>query len=207
MSPGPLAPQERPRKKYTARSYSRRTLRPPNRYSARAPRIAVTIMSIAAPPQAGKASTITAAPWPPPMQVEGDAGAGRRQRVTDRDRAAIDVGFGAVEPQLFLDREVLRCERFVHLDQVHLFQLHPGLLERFAGRRRRPDPHVLGLDPYHRPRDEPAEGLEAVRFGELLACDHRSRGAVHDPGGVAGGDEPVLFEVRLEAQQHLQRRL
>src|SRR6266849_6148975 len=113
MSPGPLAPQDRPRKKYTARSYSRRTLRPPNRYSARAPRIAVTIMSIAAPPQAGKASTITAAPWPPPQgvqQVDGDAGAGRRQRVTDRDRAAVDVGFGAVEPQLFLDRQVLRRE-------------------------------------------------------------------------------------------------
>src|SRR2546422_6169080 len=70
MSPGPLAPQERPRKKYTARSYSRRTLRPPNRYSARAPRIAVMIMSIAAPPQAGKASTITATPWPPPMQAD-----------------------------------------------------------------------------------------------------------------------------------------
>src|SRR2546430_2809119 len=46
MRPGPFAPHERPRKKYTARSYSRSTLRPPNRYSASPPRTAVTIMSI-----------------------------------------------------------------------------------------------------------------------------------------------------------------
>src|SRR5437867_1776013 len=54
MSPGPLAPQERPRKKYTARSYSRSTLRPPNRYSARMPRTAVSTASIATPLRPGR---------------------------------------------------------------------------------------------------------------------------------------------------------
>src|SRR2546426_403008 len=73
MSPGPLAPHERPRKKYTARSYSRSTLRPPKRYSTRTPRTAVTTTSIATPPQLRKASTMTAAPWPPPIHADPNA--------------------------------------------------------------------------------------------------------------------------------------
>src|SRR2546422_7849494 len=72
MSPGPLAPHERPRKNYTPRSYSRSTLRPPKRYSTRTPRTAVTTTSIATPPQLGKASTMTAAPWPPPIHARSE---------------------------------------------------------------------------------------------------------------------------------------
>src|SRR3989454_10239048 len=60
--PDALPIYDRPRKKYTARSYSRSTLRPPNRYSASVPRTTVTTISIATPLQAGNASTIPAAP-------------------------------------------------------------------------------------------------------------------------------------------------
>src|ERR1043166_1073537 len=114
MRPGPLAPQERPRKKYTARSYSRSTLRPPKRYRASTPSTAVITMSTGVLLQAGKASTITAAPCPPPLQAEP-------------------------RPQ--------RC-----------------------------------LPP-------------------------RSRRPVPDPRRGARGDEPILLEVRLEGEQHLERRV
>src|SRR2546422_428678 len=133
MRPGPFAPHERPRKKYTARSYSRSTLRPPNRYSASPPRTAVTIMSIEssssgregfhdhrrslAASNAGGAQAETLPPAPQGVQqVDRDARAGCSERVADRDGTA-----------------------------------------------------------------------------------------VHDPGRVAGGDEPILLEVGLEAEQYLQR--
>src|SRR2546430_2817446 len=181
MRPGPFAPHERPRKKYTARSYSRSTLRPPNRYSASPPRTAVTIMSIessssgregfhdhrrplAAPDASGAQSEPQLAPSQGVKQVDGDARAGRSERMADRDGAAVHVGLGAVEPQLLLDREVLRRKRLVHLDQIELLELHPGFLQRLAGGGRRADAHVLGLDPLHGPRHEPA--LQKARSEE-----------------------------------------
>src|SRR5438132_486997 len=179
MRPGPFAPHERPRKKYTARSYSRSTLRPPNRYSASPPRTAVTIMSIEssssgregfhdhrrslAASNAGGAQAETLPPAPQGVQqVDGDARAGCSELVADRDGTAVHVGLGAVEPQFLLDGEVLRRKRLVHLDEIELLELHAGLLERFAGRGRRADAHVLGLDPRHGPRHQPAQGLHTV---------------------------------------------
>src|SRR2546422_4475874 len=38
------------------------------------------------------------------------------------DRATVHVCLGAIEPQLPLDGEVLRRERLVHLDEIHLLQ-------------------------------------------------------------------------------------
>src|SRR6266513_1058069 len=150
MRPGPFAPHERPKKKYTARSYSRSTLRPPNRYSASPPRTAVTIMSIDSSSSgrerfpdhrrpltasdAGGAQAETLAPAPQGVeQVDGDARAGRSERVTDRDGTAVHIGLGAVEPQLLLDGEVLGRKRLVHLDEIELLELHPSLLQRHAG--------------------------------------------------------------------------
>src|SRR2546422_11541378 len=78
------------------------------------------------------------------------------------DRATVHVCLGAIEPQLPLDGEVLRRERLVHLDEIHLLQFHSRLLERFARGGRGADPHVPGLDTRHRPSDEPAERLQAV---------------------------------------------
>src|SRR2546430_3257057 len=222
MRPGPFAPHERPRKKYTARSYSRSTLSPANRYSPSPPRTAVTIMSIESPssgregfhdhrrPLAASDAGGTQAETLPPApqgvkQVDRDARAGRSERVANRDGTAVHVGLGAVEPQLLLDGEVLRRKRLVHLDEIELLELHAGLLECLAGRGRRADAHILGLDPRHRPRYQPAQGLQAVRRGEILAREHGGRRAVHDPGRVAGGHEPVLVEVRLQSEQYLER--
>src|SRR5690348_4263120 len=45
-------------------------------------------------------------------------GAGCAERVTQRDRAAVDVDLGEVEPGLLLPREHDRRERLVDLDEV-----------------------------------------------------------------------------------------
>src|SRR5690349_95634 len=139
MSPGPLAPQERPRKKYTARSYSRSTLRPPNRYSASTPRTAVTTTSMRTSSGGERLDdhrralpTADASRAEPEAllgatqgveQMDRDARSGRGEGVADRDGAPMDVRLCPVEPQLLLHREVLGGERLVHLDEVHLLEL------------------------------------------------------------------------------------
>src|SRR5436309_6071473 len=98
MSPGPFAPHDRPRKKYTARSYSRSTLRPPKRYSARVPRTTVTTTSIrdsssgregfhdhrralTAPDAGGAKPEVLLRAAQGVQQVDRDAGPGRGERV------------------------------------------------------------------------------------------------------------------------------
>src|SRR5690242_14621832 len=209
--PGPLAPQERPRKKTTPRSYSRKTLSAAKAYSTTTP-TAGSRNSFMATPLGGEGfddhrGALTAAdarraqPVALPLlrervqEMNGDAGAGRGEGMPDGDGAAVHVGPGAVQAQLLLDREVLRRERLVHFHQIHLVELQARLGERLARRGRGPDPHVLGLHADHRPGDEASQRLRTPGFRELLARDHRRRAAVADAGRVARGDEAVLLEV------------
>ena len=122
-------------------------------------------------------------------------------------RVPLAVGFRPIQPQLLLYGEVLRGERLVHFDKVHLLQFHPGLGERLTGRGGRADAHVLGLDADHRPRHQPPQWLQSLRCGERFARDHRRRRAVADPRGVPGGHQTVLLEVRLQATEPLERGL
>src|SRR5438094_5115406 len=146
----------------------RSALWPPSRYGASPPRTAVTITSTEssssgregfhdhcrplAAPDAGGAQAEALASAPQGVeQVDGDARAGRSERVTDRDGTAVHIGLGAVEPQLLLHGKVLGRKRLVHLDEIELLELHPSLLQRLAGRWCRANAHVPGLDPRHRP--------------------------------------------------------
>src|SRR5438094_9490961 len=115
----------------------RSALWPPSRYGASPPRTAVTITStessssgregfhdhrrpLTAPDACGaKAETLAPAPQGV-EQVDGDARAGRSERVADRDGTAVHGGLGAVEPQLLFDGEVLRRKRRVHIDELEL---------------------------------------------------------------------------------------
>ena len=54
-----------------------------------------------------------------------DAGAAGAQRVTDRDRAAVDVGLGRIRPGV-LPGEHDRRERLVDLEQVDVVQRQAG---------------------------------------------------------------------------------
>ncbi len=61
--------------------------------------------------------------------------------MSDGDCATVHVDSRAVEPELFLDREVLRAERLVDLEPMDLLDAHPGLLREGADRGRGPDAH------------------------------------------------------------------
>src|SRR6266568_2551641 len=72
-------------------------------------------------------------------EVHGDAGAARGERVADRDGPAVDVRLVARQPELLLDRQVLRREGLVHLEEVEVRELRLGAGERVLEGRHRPD--------------------------------------------------------------------
>ena len=127
--------------------------------------------------------------------------------MAERDRAAVDVHLVAIEAQLFLHRKVLRRERFVHFDEIHVLQRQPGLLEDLARRGRRSHAHQRGLDADIRPVREPRERLQAARFDALLRREQQRRRAVDDAAGVAGGNAAILTEGRRQFCEPLHRRI
>src|SRR5437016_9070694 len=55
-------------------------------------------------------------------QVEGEAGAAGPERVAQGYGAAVHIGTLTVEAELPLDGQVLRGERLVDLDQIHVIE-------------------------------------------------------------------------------------
>src|SRR5690606_38099827 len=143
MSPGPFAPSSRPSRKTTARSYSRSTRRLVQRRAIAPTPTGISSSSIgtslerlddhgdplpAADARAAEA-VARAAATQLVEQVDRDPRARSRERVRDRDRAAVHVRLLRIEPQLARDRGKLRSERLVHLDEVHVVERDPRLLE------------------------------------------------------------------------------
>ncbi len=58
--------------------------------------------------------------------------AGRAQRMSQRNRPAIDIHLIAIQAKLFFDRQVLPGKSLVYFDQVDFVQLQPGFFERRA---------------------------------------------------------------------------
>src|SRR5262245_51534103 len=71
---------------------------------------------------------------------------GRADGMAQTDRAAVGVGLLRIELEVACDRERLHRERLVRLDDVHLLDLEPGLLERLLRGRHRAYAHDLGVD-------------------------------------------------------------
>src|SRR5689334_5878119 len=68
----------------------------------------------------GAQAVAAAAPAQRVQQVRGNAGTARAEGMPERHGAAVDVGALAVQLELALDRQVLRRERLVDLDQIHV---------------------------------------------------------------------------------------
>ena len=119
-------------------------------------------------------STTVAVDMPPPAHRRGDAdaataaaqlvderredaGAAARHRVTETDRAAVDVDDGVVEPEDAAARDRHRRERLVDLDQVDIGDVEPGPFERPGDRDRRRDAGLARRDAGVGPRADRGE--------------------------------------------------
>src|SRR5271165_7447675 len=68
------------------------------------------------------------------------------QRMPERNRTAIHIDLVAIQTQLLLNREILRGEGLVHLDEIDVVELQTSLLQRDARRRHRSGTHNLRID-------------------------------------------------------------
>ena len=133
------------------------------------------------------------------------------ERLADGDGPAVDVGARTIEPEFLLDGHVLRAERLVHLDQVHLVEGEPRLGERLARGWCRADAHVLGLHPGNPPRHQATDRLQAL--GRALAGQPLQSGQQHaresgpqqmggclEPAGLAGRTDHALIGVLADGR-------
>ena len=126
-------------------------------------------------------------------------------RVPQGDRAAIDVRFSPVQPQLPLHREVLRGKGFIYLDQVEILYPEAGPVQRLPRGRHRPYPHDIRIDPRHAPRNDTPQRRHPQGPGALERGHDHGRRSVIDAAGVAGSHHPIFLEDRGQGSQVVHR--
>src|SRR5262249_44904247 len=129
------------------------------------------------------------------------------ERVSQGDRAAVDVHAFRIEAELADYNEALRGERLVQLDEIEVGRLDSGPGKKPAHRRHGPNPHHARVNAGDRTGHETAERLGAELAGPLLARDHERGGTVVDPARVACCDRSVLAERGLEPSELLRGRV
>src|SRR5882672_4487655 len=118
---------------------------------------------------------------------DGEAHAGGPQRVTDRDRAAIDVEPVLVEAERACAGHHLRTERLVDLETIDVRQFQACALEHGIDRRHRADAHDFGRHARGRTCDQAAERGLGVFPDVIAGSRERRRRAIDDRGGIAAG--------------------
>jgi Kef-type K+ transport system membrane component KefB len=142
----------------------------------------------------GRGSLARAAAAQLVQQRGTDPRAGAAERMTDGDRAAVDVDPLWVELQLVDDRDSLRGKRLVQLGQLDLVQLPAGPAKHLAHRGHRADAHVVGVHAGRRRADVPGHRRGACCLGGSLGHQQQPGRAVVQRRGVAAGHRPASAE-------------
>src|SRR6476646_7254139 len=133
------------------------------------------------------------------------ASAGGADRMTDRDRAAVDVDLRRIPAEVLVDGASLRCERLVRFDQIEIADVPARLLERCTRSRDRPGPHDCGVDARMGPGHDPCERRLAALGRLARRHQHDGGSAIIDPGCVGRGDGAVLAERRPQLADPIER--
>jgi len=127
--------------------------------------------------------------------------------MAERDRAAVHVDSGRLDPQLAQHRDHLHRKRFVDLEEIHVLQVPAGFLRDLAHRFDRRHQHQLRRQAAGGLADDSCEGRQAERAGLLRRHHDQRRRAVVDPGRVAGRHAAVLLERGAQPAQRFRRRV
>src|SRR4051794_4980730 len=133
-------------------------------------------------------------------ECRGDPRAGHAERVTDGDRAAVDVELVAerVDADAARRRDDLGGECLVDLDQVDVVDGLAGVGEGLLGRLDRPEAHDLRREGGHARRQDAGERRQTERLRLVLTHDDDRSSAVVERAAVAGRDRAIRAEHRLE---------
>src|SRR5207249_2875020 len=97
--------------------------------------------ALASPNAGGRQSVSATAAIQFAQQGENQPGSGCAQRMSQGDRAAIDICLFSIETQLLLNGKILRRECFVYFDQIDVRKFHSGSCQSLTGRGHRTDSH------------------------------------------------------------------
>src|SRR5579883_3223847 len=138
------------------------------------------------------------------QQHRGDARAGGAERMTNGDRAAVDVDLCEVGPGGLLPGQHNAGECLVDFDQIHLLQAQAGLLQDLLGGGNIRGEHQDWIVSSECEGDETRARLEAQALGGRALHNQHSGGSIADLRGIAGGDQAIGLEGGFEAGQLLQ---
>src|SRR6185436_17322745 len=147
----------------------------------------------------------------PPVQLveqgRDDPGAAGTDRMTERDRPAVDVDLRPFEAELATVREGLGGERLVDLDEIERLDRQLDPIEEAAHaldlREEQPPRRHLGLGVAH----DPGKRLQPEALDGAFAGHDRRRGAVGDARCVAGRDRADDRRATILALGQRERRL
>src|SRR6516225_4827098 len=140
------------------------------------------------------------------VQERGDdPRAGAAERVTDGDRATVDIHLLRVELELVDDRDRLRGERLVHLGQLEVLRAPSGTGERAVHRGHRADPHIVRVHPGRRGTDVAGDRRHARAVDRLLGHEQQGGASVVQRRGVTAGHGAALAERWLLGGELLER--
>jgi hypothetical protein len=123
---------------------------------------------------------------------------GGAEGVAEGDGAAVDVGLLAVEAELLLDREVLRGEGLVDLDEVHLVERELGARGgQRLDRRDGADAHDLRLDAGDAPLHDAGEGGEAAARAKSALASTRAAAPSLMPDALPAVTTPSFLKTGL----------
>src|SRR5260370_28760667 len=122
-------------------------------------------------------------------------------RVSERNRAAVDVELRAIEMQLAIACEHLRRERLIQFDQIDIRERNAGVAQESLRRRNRSDAHDFRVDAGLCVSDDARHRLQSMlRHRFLRRHQHRRRSVGHS-GGIAGMYRSFLAKHRRQFRE------
>ena len=140
-------------------------------------------------------------------QSSENAAAGARNRMSQRDGAAIGIQPLAIEMQIAVAGQHLRGKGFVQFDRVVIFHLRARALAQAAHCGHRADAHHARIDRRNRSVHDPRDRFQIQLANFFLAREHHRRRAVRDAARIPRAHAAALAEHWRQLRERLERHV
>ncbi len=129
------------------------------------------------------------------------------QRMPQRNRPAVRIHSGPIQPQLPDTLQRLHRKRLVQLHNIQVPHRNPRTLQRLQTRRHRPQTHHRRINTRRRRRTHHRHHLQPQLPRQLILHHHQSSRPVIDPRRIPRRHRPILRKRRPQLCERLQTRI